>query len=754
MQQPVWNTSRRLRNQARNLYDRWIRQWPAMLLVSTVAVTLGLFYGAVYRPTYQSQVQVRLGEELDARMVPGQREDPGEWADLPETLANAFRARLLLDVRLRENVAALGRQPELAHLPKLQTKKGQDELVEDIRRTLLVEAVTRRLFIVTYNARDPHLSQLVLTRLIEDGIQQVIDQRLATARRVRSFLAEETERARNKLLEAETRLVKFVEKHPKLLVSMTVNERNKLGLQTADKLLVAAQDRVLGQALVEHSLSSVEVKPLLQKRAELEAQIAGLESVQKRDLAQQKQTEIERLQQQLLELKGQGYQPDYPEVQRVSTDIDRLSKELRDPRPQNPPMSEANLLLLGQTRIKLAALEQQLVLARRKLLGGDKLAPDPELLAAEATYARLVHEMESAKGAHDKLRDRELESAVNAQLIEMPGNAAARIVDPARFPLRPRGLDKALLMALLSALGVCFGVLVGFVRSLSDPRIFSAFDLSRASCLPVLAQVPLADRGQKARRRALCDEIDAESEETPKSQKRSDNEQIDDETLVPDGKLGAQSLSALGYVVHEAELKPISELPMLSSPNGEQAEQYRLMACRLRENNDPRFLLVVSSQPGEGASEAAANLALALAEGEGAQVALLDAQFLSPRLPALLLAGIELGRNDLRQAKPACWRITKALCFFPGSELGLPDSGAAVENSVEFASLLKDLGAAFDYVIVDAPPATAAADARLLARHGARALLWVRAGQTDAELLAWSVHRVGRHRFCGTALYG
>ena len=53
------------------------------------------------------------------------------------------------------------KRPELAHLPELKTDKGQEELIDNIKKTLLIEAVTRRLFQMTYNARDPQLAQLV-----------------------------------------------------------------------------------------------------------------------------------------------------------------------------------------------------------------------------------------------------------------------------------------------------------------------------------------------------------------------------------------------------------------------------------------------------------------------------------------------------------------------------------------------------------------------------------------------------------------
>jgi hypothetical protein len=158
------NTSLRLRSEAWNVVYRFLRQWPLMLLVSALGTAGGVYYGQRYRPTYQSTAQVRVGEDLDSRTVPGQRDDAGDMGDLPDTLANAFRARILVDARLKASLAEMLKQPELAHLPELKTDKGQEELIDNIKKTLLIEAVTRRLFQMTYNARDPSWRSWCLRR--------------------------------------------------------------------------------------------------------------------------------------------------------------------------------------------------------------------------------------------------------------------------------------------------------------------------------------------------------------------------------------------------------------------------------------------------------------------------------------------------------------------------------------------------------------------------------------------------------------
>ena len=164
--------------------------------------------------------------------------------------------------------------------------------------------------------------------------------------------------------------------------------------------------------------------------------------------------------------------------------------------------------------------------------------------------------------------------------------------------------------------------------------------------------------------------------------------------------------------------------------------------------------MVVSSQPGEGKSVVAANLALAMSEGGGAKVAIVDAHLLGPRLHALLLPASEVAQSDLRQRKPEIWQVTPDLCLVPASGIGDRTNRAAVENSPAFASMLHDLLSAFDYVILDTPPLSLAADARLLLRHGGSSLLVVRSSRTDVEMVGLALDRIGRSSLCGVVLNG
>ncbi len=138
-------------------------------------------------------------------------------------------------------------------------------------------------------------------------------------------------------------------------------------------------------------------------------------------------------------------------------------------------------------------------------------------------------------------------------------------------------------------------------------------------------------------------------------------------------------------------------------------------------------LAVVSLDGGDGKTWLAANLAVSLSQ-LGAKTLLVDANLRSPRLHQVF--GLDFLRSGLsgilsRHQRAEVLRPTRAL-----PNLYLLPAGAVPPNPLEilqgrrFAELLYKLRRKFTHVIVDTPPASAGADARLVAaRCGASVLV-------------------------------
>lgn len=183
-----------------------------------------------------------------------------------------------------------------------------------------------------------------------------------------------------------------------------------------------------------------------------------------------------------------------------------------------------------------------------------------------------------------------------------------------------------------------------------------------------------------------------------------------------------------------------SSLLMLSEPHSPAAEAYRSLAANLQFAYADRHLQtigVTSAAEGEGKSTTVANLAVALAQS-GRRVVVIDADLRrpgqhsvfglqkEPGLANLLLGDLEATQLPLQDTEAAGVRV---LVSGP-----LPGNSLEALASNRFDQVLGLARAQADFVLVDAPPAGALADAAVVAPRLEGMLLVVSAGKTKRDL--------------------
>lgn len=157
----------------------------------------------------------------------------------------------------------------------------------------------------------------------------------------------------------------------------------------------------------------------------------------------------------------------------------------------------------------------------------------------------------------------------------------------------------------------------------------------------------------------------------------------------------------------------------------------------LQVGADVRTLVVTSAQPGEGKSTVSWNLAVASAMA-GQRVLLVDADLRRPVLAERLGIDARRGLSDvlagLAQPDEA---VRNVLVPVGGSEMAsvdvvgagfVPPSPIALLERGATADSLARLAAPYDLVILDTPPATAVADAKVLMAYADAALVVTRLG--------------------------
>jgi capsular exopolysaccharide synthesis family protein len=176
-----------------------------------------------------------------------------------------------------------------------------------------------------------------------------------------------------------------------------------------------------------------------------------------------------------------------------------------------------------------------------------------------------------------------------------------------------------------------------------------------------------------------------------------------------------------------------------TSPSNLGTEPFRTLRSRLyriRDSQPLQSILISSSIPAEGKTLVATNLAYALARQQGSRVLLIDADIRSPRTHILLGAPATPGLADYLQNGRTEFEVIQrgfdvALCFIPaGNHVTHP---AELISSQRLKNFLERVKPAFDWIIIDSPPALPVADATVLGAMCDGVLFVVRANSTPSE---------------------
>ena len=186
-----------------------------------------------------------------------------------------------------------------------------------------------------------------------------------------------------------------------------------------------------------------------------------------------------------------------------------------------------------------------------------------------------------------------------------------------------------------------------------------------------------------------------------------------------------------------------------TEPRSPLAEAIRSLRTSLKFSTQygaPRVTFITSSNPAEGKSSIALNLAIAYAQA-GSKVLLVDADLRNPSIHHLLkLDNLEGLTNYLAGAGEA--KDISRPCLV--KQLRVVTSGPIPPDPVELLSgnrmteLLDVSMNEFDYIIIDGPPVIGLADALVLSNLADATILTVQAGKTQKASLMATLKRLDR----------
>lgn len=658
------------------------------------ATALGSLYYVTATPIYQATAQMlveRVGENLLGS-------SPSVELDNQSLIANQ-EALLTQPMVLEHAAQRLAAGPEEARVDLQGIPRHR--WPEVLRSGLSVSSLRRTNLIgLNYRSKHPQAAVVVLQAVmdayldfVEEHHQSNSHSLLGTLERVRGEVEQKLAQAQEQLLATRRRV-------------------RSLGLERGDDTVHPAVQRVI--QLNDHLVQ------IQEQRIELDAGLAAL---------QQAIREGGDLREYLALVQ--------PEV---GTQLMNNSLGLGATQAQSSAAMERHLLDIrarlvgisehyGETHPERLQLEQEIAQAERYLTqlqaGGDRhveqlrqeqLAPMllsmlKEKLAKTRLYEReLQRELAKSEQEAVELSDglselaiaqRELDRHTRLHetlLTQMAGldigqNRAGLSVSVTGEPTadrRPVSPRLSLLAAMVLFVGGGLGLLVAYVSDLLDDRFRSPDELERQLRLPLLSVV------------RRLEPIDAE---------------------------GAASV-----LVH-------------ASPHAADAEPFRTLRTSLMlAGADERRIAVTSTQPGDGKTTVASNLAASFAQS-GRRVLLIDGDLRKPGLSNLFkvrdregLSTILSASEPVSEATPP--RIVSSL--IPGLSL-IPCGPKPLDPSellarMRMAELLAWAEQHFDLVIVDCPPALVASDALIVGRLVDQMMLVVRPDQNPRRMVIRAIN--------------
>ena len=650
------------------------RRWLPASGVCALVVALTTVVTLQQKPIYQSTGQILLMKTNSTADILGVGKEGGLASAVSGGNPANTQAQLINSIPVAEQTIAtlnLSQKPE-SFLKPLK--------VANIKSTDILE--------ISYDDTDPRKAARIINTVMDIYIKNDISAQRSQAKAAREFVERQLPVVETTVKQAEGDLRRFKEQHK--VINLDQEEQSsgnaianvQQQLADASAKLAAVNARVAGfRQLFGNDVNGTIIAASIGESPASQKAMQDLQDVQ-----------------QKLALERNRFQESHPVI------ADLKSKEV-------------TLQAILQKRTQQTLIGEQPIPSRIVPVGGgiqqsliqDFAQAETERNSLEKQMVALVQVAANYKQRIDSLpkleqQQRELERKLKAaqstyellltklQEIRVTENQTlgnARIATPALVPDRPIGPNKPKDLATGGLLGILVAVGTALALDALDKTIKTLEDAKKLLDYPLLGIIPTFGKAEGV-------------------------------TTV---RYGNQRQSIPEVVVRNAPGSPVSEAFGMLQTN------LRFMSL----DNQLKVIVISSSIPQEGKSTTAANLAVAMAQ-LGRRVLIVDADMRKPSQQSIWkipnevgLSSVLTGQSELNEALVD---VMENLDVLPAGIT--PPNPLVLLDSTQMAVLVGQWAQTYDFVIIDSPPLTIAADTTILCKMANGLVFVVRPGVADA----------------------
>jgi len=395
-----------------------------------------------------------------------------------------------------------------------------EDVVERMRRDVVVDIVKGNTFRVAYTCDDPKKAMQVAERLASEFTNENLQDREMLASATTDFLQSQLEAARKRLAEQEAKLADFQRRHMGQLPSerdANLQVMHNLQMQVQAVLESANRDRDR-RLFLERTLADLEEPQAQAARAV--AQTPPAAPAEDAPTTVGPGTAAERLENARETLRGLELRlkPEHPDVvymKRLIADLEAKAKaEAAAPsaRPARPRTPEEALAArrIEDIRAEIRAVDIQIASkqAEEKRLR-DQIASFQGRVAAtpalEAELAALTRDYDTLQLGYQSLLAKQEDSKIAGALEQRQIGEVFRVLDRARLPESPISPNRIMINVVGTLAGLAFGLGLVALLDYRDKGLRSADDVMAVLQLPVLATIPVIGPAGRRRTRRLKD---------------------------------------------------------------------------------------------------------------------------------------------------------------------------------------------------------------------------------------------------------